>query len=430
MVFNPAQLRALRQGRGWDIPDMARELRRAAGTASLPAHASLVRMIRRWEASETEMSERYQLLFRKALADQAPAHSPVTGIADNSIGPEVTDGGEHDVHRRAFLAASAALAGAAAMPPQVACLTAGRRIGADMPALLRQRLARLRRLDNYLGGSQTYQLYADELEATRTLAREATCTQPTRQALLTIIAEQAQQAGWAAFDAGWQATATAHYNDSRHAARDSGERPLEANALALLAYQALTTRQPAAALAQASCDAIGTAAPPRAIALLHERRAWTLASSGTGNRNDVLQALGTAADALARDDVTSSPDWAAWADETEFQIITGRCHTALGQPRQAIPLLQKTLTSFDDAQARDKALYLTWLAEAHLNAGEPDHVAAIASQCLTLSAGVGSVRPVQRLRAIVQRLIACSDTPQVTALREQAASLIPATWPG
>ena len=107
-----------------------------------------------------------------------------------------------------------------------------------------------------------------------------------------------------------------------------------------------------------SCDAIGTAAPPRVRALLHERRAWTLACSGARPR-EVEQALGQASDALTLPDSAEGPDWAAWADETELQVITGRCLTAIGQPRRAIPALRDALAAFDDAQARDKALYLT-----------------------------------------------------------------------
>jgi tetratricopeptide (TPR) repeat protein len=241
---------------------------------------------------------------------------------------------------------------------------------------------------------------------------------------------KAEKTGWAAFDAGWQATASAYYDDSRRAAHDADDRPLEANALALLAYQALTTGQPAAALAQASCDALGSTAPPRVTALLHERRAWTLASTSTGHLNEVERALGIAADALASDDGTSSPDWAAWADATELKIITGRCRTALGQPKQAIPVLGEALADFDDTQARDKALYLTWLAEAYLDAGEPDEAAAIVSHSLTLSTGVGSVRPAQRLRGILQRLTRYSGSLWAAALRDQATSLMPAPWPG
>jgi tetratricopeptide (TPR) repeat protein len=420
MPLDGTRLRTWRRGRGWDVPEMARQLRQAAGDAALPSQDGLVRMIRRWESGATGMSERYQLLFLAAL-----------GLIDNDhvLPPEATDGGDQSVQRREFLTATSALAGSLAVPPQLAQLTAGRRISKDTPQVLRQRLARLRRLDNYLGGADTHRLYLDELEATKTLAREAACGEATRQQLVAVLGEQAQQAGWAAFDAGWHATARTHYRDSLDAARQAGDRALEGNALALLAYQNLTLGDQATRLAEASCDAIGTAAPLRVQALLHERRAWTLACSGARPR-EVEQALGQASDALILPDSTDGPDWAAWADETELQVITGRCLTAIGQPRRAIPALHDALAAFDDTQARDKALYLTWLAEAHLETGDIDQAAAVAGQSLALSAGIGSVRPAQRLREIIGRLSCHAGSPAVTELREQAASLTAGTWPG
>lgn len=60
-------LRAQRRARGWDVPEMARRLRRAAGNDSLPEHADLVRMIRRWERGTYRLSERYELLYAAAL---------------------------------------------------------------------------------------------------------------------------------------------------------------------------------------------------------------------------------------------------------------------------------------------------------------------------------------------------------------------------
>jgi hypothetical protein len=97
------------------------------------------------------------------------------------------------VQRREFLAASAGLAGLLTVPPQLAHLAAGRNIGSHVPGLLRQRLARLRRLDDYLGGTDTYRVYLAELQATQTLAAQAACTQATRAELVTLISEQAQQ---------------------------------------------------------------------------------------------------------------------------------------------------------------------------------------------------------------------------------------------
>jgi transcriptional regulator with XRE-family HTH domain len=60
-------LRAQRRSRGWDVPEMARRLRRAAGDDPLPEHSDLVRMIRRWERGTYRLSERYELLYAAGL---------------------------------------------------------------------------------------------------------------------------------------------------------------------------------------------------------------------------------------------------------------------------------------------------------------------------------------------------------------------------
>jgi hypothetical protein len=58
-------LREWRRSRGWDVPEMARRLRRAS-SESIAAHEGLVRMIRGWERGDHEISERYELLYRRA----------------------------------------------------------------------------------------------------------------------------------------------------------------------------------------------------------------------------------------------------------------------------------------------------------------------------------------------------------------------------
>lgn len=57
------KLRQWRRSRRWDVPTLARELRRAAGDDPVPVHDALVRMIRRWER-EGLRTERYELLYR------------------------------------------------------------------------------------------------------------------------------------------------------------------------------------------------------------------------------------------------------------------------------------------------------------------------------------------------------------------------------
>jgi tetratricopeptide (TPR) repeat protein len=71
-------LRQWRRAREWDVPRLARELRKAAGGDSMPAHDSLITMIWRWEREGMNTgrarSERYELLYRKlGFAEDDPA---------------------------------------------------------------------------------------------------------------------------------------------------------------------------------------------------------------------------------------------------------------------------------------------------------------------------------------------------------------------
>ena len=158
-------------------------------------------------------------------------------------------------------------------------------------------------------------------------------------------------------------------------------------------------------------------------ALLHERRAWATACAGEGGA--AREALDRAAAALGEPDGGDAPDWAAWVDSTELQIMTGRCLTRIGQPLDAILVLKQALGRFDDAQARDKALYSTWLAEAYLDAGEIEAAAQTSGRVLSLATGVASVRPAERLRPILARLSRHSAAASVADLLDRAAHATP-----
>ena len=60
-------LRQWRESQGWDVPRMARELRRAARDSGedVAAHHGLVRMIPQWERGNRVPRERYRLLYRQ-----------------------------------------------------------------------------------------------------------------------------------------------------------------------------------------------------------------------------------------------------------------------------------------------------------------------------------------------------------------------------
>ena len=79
-------LRQWREAQGWDVPRMARELRKAARDSGedVAAHHGLVKMIPQWERGGRAPRERYRLLYLKVFADMAGDLAP--GMA---VGVEV-----------------------------------------------------------------------------------------------------------------------------------------------------------------------------------------------------------------------------------------------------------------------------------------------------------------------------------------------------
>jgi hypothetical protein len=71
-------LRQWRESQGWDVPRMARELRKAARDTGedVAAHHGLVKMIPQWERGDRAPRERYRLLYLRVFADIAGGLSP------------------------------------------------------------------------------------------------------------------------------------------------------------------------------------------------------------------------------------------------------------------------------------------------------------------------------------------------------------------
>ncbi|MEV8007262.1 helix-turn-helix transcriptional regulator [Streptomyces parvus] len=311
--------------------------------------------------------------------------------------------GRPHVRRRTILQA-ATTTGLAAALPALHRPEPPRRITPAYVEQLRARAARLRRLDIFLGGGDTHRVYIAEVQHTKSLLRDAIFTDDSRQKLSGLLAEQIQQAGWAAFDSGRRREARSLYEESRDYARAAQDTDLYGNALAFLAYQELSdNRRAAVEVAQASCATITPGTPSTVRALLHERLAWACAVDGRAGATE--RALDAAHDALNNaPDGEPQPDWAAWVDYTELEIMTGRCWTELDRPLRAVPVLTRSLNRYSDDNARDKSLYLSWLAQAYLSAGEVEEAARHVGRAATLAYGVASQRPAQRLAPLITHL--------------------------
>jgi hypothetical protein len=87
-------LRSWRRSQGWDVPETARQLRRAAVDGQVPVHDALVRMIWRWERLGLK-TERYELLYRALGFDDASAAPPAAArrepVSDMDAADEARD---------------------------------------------------------------------------------------------------------------------------------------------------------------------------------------------------------------------------------------------------------------------------------------------------------------------------------------------------
>lgn len=369
----------------------------------------------RIRAQRAELFERVAdgLHIPGALLDLAPR--PWETVLDAPGRPRGQTGGDTDdgdpsVLRRDFLKLSAGMAAGS--------LSSGsNRVGGTTLEALRGNLARLRRLDDHLGGADTFPLYLAEVDRTTELLTSASVSGRVRSALQTLLAEQTQQAGWAAFDTGWNKRARDLFERSFHTAKDADSHDLAANALALRSYQLLSSGKHSADLTDRSLQIAAKSPHPAVKSMLYQRGAWTYAI--TGRPEKTAWALDRAAEAMSEPTREPAADWAAWAhDPLELEIMTGRCWAQLHRPMRAVPVLESALSRYEDSHARDKALYLSWLADAYLDAGEIEQAAVVTSHALDLSSLVASTRPQVRFAEVLQRF---EPYAQVTGVSELLA---------
>ena len=148
-------LRRWRQSQGWDVPRMARELRKAARDSGedTAAHHGLVKMIPQWERGARAPRERYRLLYLKIFKDIAADLPP--GM---TVGVDVATRLAEVRSRAASLPAageiSALEAAALAKPRQTMTPAEIRALAAEAITQLHQVAGKLAELSALLGDNE------------------------------------------------------------------------------------------------------------------------------------------------------------------------------------------------------------------------------------------------------------------------------------
>ncbi|MBO0884904.1 MAG: hypothetical protein J2P17_32135, partial [Mycobacterium sp.] len=223
--------------------------------------------------------------------------------------------------------------------------------------------------------------------------------------LLTAVGELCQVAGWVASDAGNRRDAARYYLAGVKAAHAADDRALGANLLSSLAYQETNQNGGRSALLLAASAATGAPkAAPTARALFQERVAW--AAANTGDHHTAGRALAEVERLYDQRRADVEPEWTYWLNPDEIDVMAARCFVALKRPEAAIPKLSDVLSHYDPSLTRERALYLSWLAEACIQTGDLDHAVTVATECLELSDSTNSSRTtdrVQHLRQLLQQ---------------------------
>jgi len=388
------RIAALRRERGWSQAELATALAAVSGRETITREE-----VSRWERGRRTPTPYWLSHLAAVLSVPPSALRP----ADRETSPESTAAGLAE-----------ALDWLVSEPPQVTARRAGRRVGQAQATEVQARVARLRHLDDTLPGHELAPIAAAEFQATAALVRQASYSSATGRSLLTSLGEAGQILGWIEADLGRHEAAQAHYLEGFSAARDAGDTAGAANILSCLAYlwTGAGSQRDGRLLAAAAVRKAARRVPPLAAALLHERLAY--ASAHAGDAQATARALGPVADLIeagsaARQD---EPEWTYWLDHDEADVLAARCATRLGQAATAVPLIRAALGRYSTEHVRELALYWSFLAEAHLRAGQRADAADALATAERHAEGTASTRVTRRITIIRHAVRAHAGTAE------------------
>jgi hypothetical protein len=409
-------VRAWRRAVGWDVPETARRLRLAAGEVgeTVPAHDSLVHMIRRWEREDSRVSERYELLYRRALGQLGSDRvQPRESLASMAL-DDLTAGRRSPRSERArtregeplLRAAEQAAFGPAAL---VSDITATGLVAEDDAAAIENATAMFRAWDNAQGGGLRRAAVIGQLTDVTTLLDGPFKNEQAARRCYSAVADLAQLAGWMTWDLQLHGTAQQYYLLGLSLARDAGDRPQVARMMYCLSRQMIDLGRPTDALdlATAGAYAIHRQAPPKATALLLIAQAR--AHACLGSEAECRAALGAAQAAFTRD--APDPSWCGFFDDAELAGLMGVTLRDLAITAQdSAPRIAAEARNWTERAAngrpatflRSKILDTDGIAITSLLAGEPERAAAATADALALTGRLHSPRTARRVRATIE----------------------------
>jgi tetratricopeptide (TPR) repeat protein len=339
-----------------------------------------------------------------ARSDEFPAAPPgVVPVAAQLAGPAFTAG-------RGDRATGTAAAHdwLLADPEPLRAVDAGGRVGTATVEALGCLVAELRRRDDEEGGADLLDLVEPELQFVARLMTRGSYPETVSRALHLRLAELAELAGWVAYDAGRYATAAHYFAAALAASEAAGDRVFGSYVLAMWGFAETDAGRPSDAVTMLRSAEAGVrgSAGPKVHAVLGTWEARAAARGGRAARRQFERTLAHAGEVYARGAADDGPDWAYWMIQPELTAEAGRGFTLVGDWRTAVTYLTQGLAALGPGYQRDRALYLSYLAEAYLAGGDVDRARARADEAAAALPALRSPRVAEHLESVTGQLAA------------------------
>jgi transcriptional regulator with XRE-family HTH domain len=278
------------------------------------------------------------------------------------------------------------------------------------------------KIDNLLGPAHLLDLMKLHLSFISELLTVA--SGHVRTELLTVGAKYAEFTGWLHQDAGNQQWAAYWTNHALGWARAADNPLMVSYVLMRMSNQAsgLGDAGRTLGLARAALRKQDRLSPhARALVFRQEARAHAL----SGDSAACARALAAAQEqATAPED--HREDEGALTGYCTPSYIDGEaadCWMLLGQPHQAVAILEHGLSTWPAPYQRDRGLNVARLAVARAASREPDQACAVAQEAAAIINNTWSARAVAELRRLPALLAPWPDLAPVAELRETLAAL-------
>ncbi|WP_055567196.1 hypothetical protein [Streptomyces atriruber] len=410
------KLEALLTEFGYTHQQLSDEVNRIAEAVYGSTAQCTDRHVRRWIAGDVQWPwSRYLLPLQEVFGRSPEAMGFVPRRSSRIPNPpkRSTTGKEQPpVRRREFIAAGLAAALGLDTIPSAGRLgtSDAERIHSIVPALYQH--------DHALGGGALYAVADDALQRVHFALNHCIYGDRVERQLYAATGDLAASAGWFAYDAGRQESATGLYNEALQAGMLARDGMLQARVWSNLAMQARLLGRDTEALrvGRAAIETRQAKADPWLMALLHCRQAVGYAR--TGDRVHAQRSLARAESAYDRGKGEPTA-WLTFLTPAELTGLAGAAHQALGQHRRAQELTSSALGMLDGRFERNRVYYTVQSAQALLDGGELEHAAAEASRAAAIGQRVQSQRVQDKLRGLRTQMHRHAQVPAVADFLEQ-----------